>query len=218
MKKVLSVILSIAIALATIAFAIAVPISFRPFYYVQIDALEIEQRSGFSRDTIVDAFDSVMDYLHGKGEFSVGTLKYSVEGKDHFVDCKFLFDLDYTVLLISAVLIIAVFVICSFAKIKPHKFLGFAPSFFSGVGILAVFTVVGIIGIINFDFLFTAFHKVFFPGKSNWVFDWYSDEIIRILPQEFFASCAALIFGIILVITLLFIIVGVKKRQKNDNR
>ena len=51
----------------------------------------------------------------------------------------------------------------------------------------------------DFDRAFVVFHALFFPGKTNWLFDPNEDQIINILPQEFFRSCAILIFGILLV-------------------
>ncbi len=216
MKKALSVALSVFLALYVLTFAIAIPITFRAFYYAQIEPLEIEEYSGFSREVIVDAFDSVMDYLHGKGEFSVGELSYTAEGQAHFEDCKVLFDLDYIVLAISAVASAAIIIASS--KIKLHKFFGFPPYFYSAIGILGFFSIVAVIGVIDFNFLFTLFHTVCFPGKSNWIFGWYTDEIIRILPQQFFANCAILIFGIIFIVSALFIIFGIRERRKNENR
>ncbi len=218
MKKSLSVAISIITALFVIAFAIAVPITVRSFYYVQITPLGIEKDTGLSRETIVDAFDSVMDYLHGKGEFSTGKLKYSEDGKSHFEDCKKLFDLDYTVLIITAILLILIFVLVRMDKLHFHKFLGLSPLFFSGVGILAFFLVFALWGVIDFNSLFTLFHTVFFPGKSNWIFYPAYDEIITILPAQFFANCAILIFAIIVLFTVCFIVYSLKTRTKNENR
>ena len=37
------------------------------------------------------------------------------------------------------------------------------------------------------------FHTLFFPGKTNWIFDWRTDPIILFLPEAFFRNCALLI-------------------------
>jgi len=50
----------------------------------------------------------------------------------------------------------------------------------------------------DFTSLFTAFHTAFFPGKTNWIFDWRTDEIILILPEQFWARTAALV-GVVAV-------------------
>ena len=49
-----------------------------------------------------------------------------------------------------------------------------------------------------FTGLFTAFHHAFFPGKTNWVFDWRTDEIILILPEIFWAKTGALVLALCL--------------------
>ena len=50
-----------------------------------------------------------------------------------------------------------------------------------------------IIAIAGFDNSFQAFHAIFFPGKDNWVFSASKDEIIRVMPQQFFMNCAIII-------------------------
>ena len=56
---------------------------------------------------------------------------------------------------------------------------------------------VGALAALDFDRAFVAFHALFFPGKDNWLFDPAQDQIINILPQEFFRSCAILILGLL---------------------
>ena len=61
--KLLTTLFGIAAALLIISFSIGIPIWFRPFYYWQIDVLEIEEYSGEDRETIREAYDEVLDYL-----------------------------------------------------------------------------------------------------------------------------------------------------------
>ena len=75
-NKILTAVFGFALAILIITFSIGLPIYFRPFYYWQINALEIEEYSGFDRKTIIEAFDDVMDYLTLPGhEFGTGELK-----------------------------------------------------------------------------------------------------------------------------------------------
>ena len=85
--------------------------------------------------------------------------------------------------------------------------------FTSAVSIFIVFLV--LIGLVSIDFskAFVIFHKIFFPGKDNWQFS-QDDEIINILPQEFFMSCAILIAVSIIAISLIIIIFQLIKRKK----
>ena len=54
---------------------------------------------------------------------------------------------------------------------------------------------IGALAALDFDRAFVVFHSIFFPGKTNWLFDWHADQIIRVLPQAFFRNCAILIGG-----------------------
>ena len=56
------------------------------------------------------------------------------------------------------------------------------------------------------------FHKIFFPGKENWMFDPFEDPVINILPAEFFASCAILIVSVILISCAALLLYDRKKR------
>ena len=72
---------------------------------------------------------------------------------------------------------------------------------------------------LDFDRAFTIFHSIFFPGKDNWVFNPYTDEIIRVLPQNFFMNCAILIgAGVIVLSAAIFTVEAVMainaKKQK----
>ena len=46
---------------------------------------------------------------------------------------------------------------------------------------------------LDFQRAFVVFHTLFFPGKTNWLFDWRTDPIILFLPEAFFRNCALLI-------------------------
>ena len=54
-NKLLTALLGFFVAILIITFSIGLPIYFRPFYYMQIDALDIEAYSGADRETIVEA-------------------------------------------------------------------------------------------------------------------------------------------------------------------
>ena len=59
--------------------------------------------------------------------------------------------------------------------------------------------VIGGLAALDFDRAFVVFHSLFFPGKSNWIFDWRVDEIILVLPQVVFRNYAILIVGLLLL-------------------
>lgn len=198
-SKLLTVILSIVIAVLLLSVSIAAPILCRPFYYAHIDALELEQRTGYSREEIKTAFNEMLDYCLGAEEFSTGVLKWSEEGKSHFTDVRVLFLLDLNALAFSAVLLIAVLIAMRFTAWRPRRLLGRGPAFWAGAGLGIVFLIVGGLASLDFDRAFVIFHTLFFPGKDNWLFDPRTDEIINILPQAFFMNCAILILVILIL-------------------
>ncbi len=192
-SKFFSVLTSILTALFLLTGAVAVPILWRGFYYWQMDSLHLPYRSGFSPEVVRGAFDQVMDYLVKGAEFGTGQLAWSEEGKAHFADCRALFRLDFLVLGLSALLLLLILVLCLRGRLRLHRFLGKGPCFWGLVGLGAALAALLVWAVIDFEGLFTAFHTVCFPGKTNWVFDWRRDQIILILPEEFWARAAGLV-------------------------
>lgn len=213
-SKIYSVALIVVLLVFVIAFAFALPIWFRPFYYWQIDGLNLVERSGFSKEQIITAYDDVMNYLNFGTPFKTGELLYSESGKSHFEDCKVLFDLDLWGLIISAALIVAAALLYKFRVIKPSKLLGFDFYFFTGIAGVVIPVVAGVAIVSDFEKAFTLFHQLFFPGKENWHFDWYKDQIIRILPEEFFMRCGIVIIVVWFGLSLAFIITAILKKRK----
>ena len=114
-NKLVKIFLGVAVALFIITFAIAVPILWRDFYFLNVKWLDIEKESGYTETQIRDAYNEVMDFLVLGEDFGTGELPYSEDGKSHFEDVRALFVLDFVVLGVSALYIIAVYVL---AKLK----------------------------------------------------------------------------------------------------
>ena len=94
--------------------------------------------------------------------------------------------------------------------------MGRGPGFWGGLLLSAAFAVVTALAAADFDRAFVVFHTIFFPGKDNWIFDPAVDEIILILPQEFFMNCAICIVVVLLVCCACLIItdLAVGRRKK----
>jgi len=125
-----TVVMIVALLVFIIGVAFAIPIWFRPFYYMQIGPLNIVEESGFSYEQILAAYNDVMNYLNFGTPFGVGGLKCSESAASHFADCKILFDLDTWGVIISAVLLLGGFLLAKFAGVKPKKLGGFEFSFY----------------------------------------------------------------------------------------
>ena len=211
----LSVVFAIAAVVLLITFSIGLPIYVRPFYYAHVDALDMPEKTGFEREVIIDAYDEVLDFLTLDGrEFGTGELLHSEEGKGHFEDCKVLFDLNRNALLISLAVVVLLLVLNKLGVIRLARPLGYPITFLSGISTLTLFATLAVVVAQDFSSAFTVFHKIFFPGKDNWLFNPYTDEIILVMPQQFFMDCAILICASILLISVGLIVRGTRKRER----
>lgn len=214
MKKVMSrfvyVLSAICISLSILSFSIGVPIYWKGFYYLHIDTLNLPERTGFTYDEIKTAYDDLLDYLTRGGEFGTGTLAWSESGKSHFEDCKKLFDLDLYVFVATTALAV-IFEILRRKSFSVH-FLR-SPCFYGGIAAMIFPVALGIFAAADFDAAFTLFHKLFFPGKDNWIFNPYYDEIIKILPEEYFADCGIFILSCVIIISVICIVLGRKRKH-----
>lgn len=215
-----AVILMISAAVFIVTSAVAVPILARPFYHAHIQPLDLTERSGMTESQIKETYDDVLDYCTGKtDEFSAGSLPWSEDGRAHFEDVRKLFILDLVLALISAVITAVVVIYCLVKRKKPYFFRGHSPGFWSSVVIGITMAVVAIVSAVNFDKAFEVFHRIFFPGKDNWILDAYTDPVILLMPQEFFAGCAILIVAIIIVLcgALLALDRGILYRSRRES-
>ncbi len=198
-SRAFSALLAIAAALALFTGAVAAPILCRPFYYAHIGPLKLEERTGLTRDEIKTAFDEMLDYCLGGEEFSTGVLRWSESGRDHFTDVRGLFLLDLRVFAAALAALACLGLAAWRGRIRPALLLGRGPAFWAGAGLGSVFLLVGALAALDFDRAFIIFHALFFPGKDNWLFDPAQDQIINILPQEFFRDCALLILALLVL-------------------
>ena len=199
-------------ALAILTGAIAIPILLRPFYWLHIAPLNIPETMGLSVAQIKEAYGQMLDYCMGlSNTFSVGVLPYSQSGAAHFADVRKLFVLDLAVFVISAA---ALTVLHFRFRDKGETLAGHTPGFWSTVGLGVSAAVVGIFAAVDFDKAFTVFHKIVFPGKTNWGFNPRRDPVIDMLPVEFFRNCAIFIFLLILTSCGFLLVRDFRQRKK----
>lgn len=215
-QKILSVLCAAAVFFLILTVSIGLPIYIRPFYYAHIESMDLPQRSGFTAQEIRAAYDEVLDYLTIPGrEFGTGVMAHSAEGKAHFADCKVLFDLNASILAGSAAVLLVLYAMRK--KWGPYRLGKRSAAFWAAALALAAPMIIGALAALDFNRAFVVFHSIFFPGKTNWVFDWNADQIIRVLPQDFFMHCAILI-GAGLVAISLGIIVREFARKKTKEQ
>ena len=220
--RLIDVICSVLAFLATplffISFAVSIPAVFRPFYYACITPLHIEEYSGYSRETIVEAYDDVMEFIWEGAEFKTGSLKWTEEEKAHFEDCVPLFHLQVILACVLGAYLLVYLILIKKKVLRPARFKGISSVSYGGMLTLLFMAIVGIFAAIDFDKLFNLFHAIFFPGKDNWVFNENTEQVINILPEEFFAVCAGFIVGLVVILSIVAIVVGVVHKVKEDKK
>ena len=210
-NRMLAFLLIITLALFAISAGIAAPILSRTFYQIHVTKLRLPETTGWTEDEILGAYDDVMDFLLHDSTFGTGVLKWSEDGKAHFTDVRGLFQLDIWMFAVTGGLLIVLLLLT--IKNRPARFGNRGPSFWAGTSVLAMFLIIGGLGATDFDRAFTVFHHIFFPGKTNWLFDPAEDQIIQILPEVYFRNCAILAISLILLLCVIYILVGKKKKN-----
>ena len=214
----LSILFALALVLFLITAAISLPIYCRWFYYAHIEPMDLSERTGFTPAEIRQAYDQVLDYLTAGKPFGTGVFPHSAEGAAHFADCKVLFDLNRNVLLLSGGVLLALLLLRKFGKTGPYRLGNRSAAFWAAIFAVILPLVLGGLAALNFDRAFVIFHRIFFPGKTNWFFDWQTDGIILALPQDFFMHCAMLIGGgLLLLSTLVLLFCRNRKKAARDS-
>ncbi len=186
----------VCLVLFMLTLSIGLPIYGRFFYFLQVRILGFDKAAGFSYGEVIKAYNEVLNFctLPWVTEFSAGSLKFSADGAAHFADCKALFNLNLGVLIASAALLLTAvllnkFKIINLLRVKGHRVYLIS----AAVAVALPVAVVLIVAAVGFDRAFEGFHAMFFPGKDNWVFDPAEDEIIKVMPEQFFMNCAIII-------------------------
>ncbi len=185
--------LALVLTIAIIGISVVGTLSFRPLYYHDMKTLEISAYSGYSEAEIRENYDALIDYnMEWKdGELSFPTLPMSESGRIHFEEVKEIFDIFKYLAVFGSVLGVAGIVFM--AKKKEYRYLKMTAIVSCGLPV-----VLGILVALFWDKVFVIFHELFF-NNDYWIFDYRTDPIILLLPDEFFMHCAFLIFGGVLI-------------------
>lgn len=190
----LTVVFCAALVLFMLTFSIGLPIYCRFLYYIQIKTLKMEEATGWSYSTIKAAYDDVLNFLTLPNRpFGTGELKWTESEAGHFADCKALFNLNLAVMIVSGAACLALVLLNRFKVITLLKPFGHRPYLISAVAAVALPLIIGALAAIDFDKAFVVFHSLFFPGKTDWYFNPSKEEIILVMPEEFFMNCAIVI-------------------------
>ncbi len=191
----LSAVFITALVLFMLTFSIGLPIYCRFLYYIQINTLNLPEKTGWSYAEIKQAYDNCLNFCTLPNvEFSTYPLKWTENEAAHFADCKVLFNLNFWVLLSSGIITLALTVLNRLKVITLYRPFGHRAYLMSAVIAIALpVIIIFLVLIVGFDKAFTVFHSIFFPGKTNWVFYPETEQIIQVMPEQFFMNCAIVI-------------------------
>lgn len=219
----LTVIFVAALVIFMLTFSIGIPIYCRFLYYIQINTLDLPEKTGWDYDIIKTAYDDILNFCTLPGyPCKTGQLKLSSDGAAHFADCKVLFSLNFWALLVSGVISLALILLNRFKVVTLCRPFGHGAQLLAAVIAVALpIVIILLVLIVGFDAAFEAFHAIFFPGKTNWLFDMNEDQIINVMPQEFFLNCAIIVAATLIAFAAAVITAEVlinRKKSNNNNR
>ena len=120
----------------------------------------------------------------------------------HFADCRTLFRLDFILLTVTGTaFLLFLLALLIFPDFKTR--FAFPPVKGALIFLAVVLLALGVWAFVDFESLFVMFHKLFFPGKENWIFDYRTDQIILILPEAFWLRAAALVAAVTVILSAL---------------
>ncbi|WP_303220579.1 TIGR01906 family membrane protein [Enterococcus asini] len=198
----------VSLFLFLLTLAITITINFRPLYRFSIQRFDLLAISGLDQGTLLKNFDQLMDFLNKPWITSMNLPDFpmSAAGYGHFVDVKYLFLLNYAVLLVTVIPAVAYLLYLKrngrlWQLVRPFQW---------GMGVPVI---LGFLMAIGFDTFFVKFHELFF-SNDDWLFDPVTDPIINVLPEGFFMYCFILAFVLLELFFFLMVLIGRRSLRK----
>ncbi|MDT2784239.1 TIGR01906 family membrane protein [Enterococcus asini] len=198
----------VSLFLFLLTLAITITINFRPLYRFSIQRFDLLTISGLDQGTLLKNFDQLMDFLNKPWITSMNLPNFpmSAAGYGHFVDVKYLFLLNYAVLLVTVIPAVAYLLYLKrngrlWQLVRPFQW---------GMGVPVI---LGFLMAIGFDTFFVKFHELFF-SNDDWLFDPVTDPIINVLPEGFFMYCFILAFVLLELFFFLMVLIGRRSLRK----
>ena len=203
-----NIIIALILVIALISISVVFVLNFRPFYYGEINWLDIPKNSGFTTEEIKLNYDALIDYnsVFYKGELEFPTLPMSSTGKIHFEEVKVIF----VALQIMAFITGFMGIVLAIWKIKKSEF-----KFLKLASVLSIILPLStsILIAANWKYAFVMFHKIFF-NNNYWIFNHTTDPVITILPESFFMHSAIFVVLLILFGAVIYYVLYKHLRNK----
>lgn len=202
LKKSISLLVSFIILLSLILFNAIILLNSTFIFKLYMIKTNIPFTLSIPLNKILSDYKNMISYLRNPfiKNLSFDYFTLSNFGKIHFLEVKNIFLFIYFFLALSVIFFIFLFIKKRALLKSSLKYLSFITICFF-IGLLCSF-------IIDFNRIFTLFHKLFF-NNDYWIFDSITDSIITVLPESFFLLNAVIIL-ILLLIENFFIVVSLK--------
>jgi len=196
----LQIFMAIAIVLCTIIVSTKISYNFKPLYYYDIKNLNLENTSGLSLTSIKSNYNYVIGYLDNTNadKFTLPTLRSSSDGEAHFAEVKSIFkNMNYILLFCILFILISIIILRNNRQFLYLKI--------AGITLILIPLILIPLSFLNFDRLFTFFHKILFKNDF-WLFDPKTDPIILLFPEDFFMHCMLLMFTLSTLLAAFYLI------------
>lgn len=165
----------------------------------------IKDYVGVDQDKLEQMYESLIEHIQ-TGNNDVLTPYFNQKEILHMEDVHNLYNISFTLDIILIIMIIVMFTYYITINAKASKNLSKENilKIYNGVQDLTIIRktiiitilislIIVAIGVINFNYLFTKFHEIFF-NNDLWLLDPKTDIMIRMLPEEYFYQKASGIF------------------------
>lgn len=207
-NRILELVTAFVLFFMIVSVSIFFTLHFRPLYYMDIDALNIETRSGMSREEMIANYDILIDYnsiFGGMDTLELPTLPMSETGRIHFEEVKVIFTFFQWAAI--ACVVLALLLIRKNQKLRNYHFWKYA-----SIMSIAIPAVLAVLIALNWDMVFVVFHKIMF-NNDYWIFDASTDPVIMMLPDSFFMHCAIMVLGCVVLGSISCFVLYRKKKK-----
>lgn len=196
LARVIGFVMALALSVAALASILDALGTSAPLMQAQMERFAPPSYTGLPADEYPGMAQMITGYLAGDipefqytllNERGLETQLFQAHERQHMADCRGLFALDRTVLLVSA----AALAVLALAAFLLHDRRRTAAGFFIGtMVVVSAVAVVAALAVTDFDSLFILFHQLSFSNEL-WLLNPATDLLIRLMPTAFFMDYAA---------------------------
>ena len=198
--------LVIGIATTLVILAIAIlPFLSPPWVAFAQDRAQADAWTGFSRPELRTVTDAILaDLVFGPPDFDValnGTPVLEERERQHMRDVRAVFASFFAAAAVGAIVLVGAFVLARGPEARIRLWRRLVAT---GLVIVVVTIVGGVVGLLFFDQAFELFHELFFPPGS-YLFDPETERLVQLFPQQFWVESTigvgAVVVGLSLALT-----------------